>query len=192
MLTQAIGIRSTQAKVQIHSEAARIEIHNQAGQLSIESGPAQLSISSEPIRLEVDSTVPRQELGYYTPLALLAEMASYTATQVARAISSRLAEGAAMQHIENGGNAIRALAAQTNTQSFNEHQFIVTMLPHTPPAVRITPGAVNTDIRARAANVQFTARPPMISVVEGQRSIEVEAASLRMFVRDARTLDLTV
>jgi hypothetical protein len=192
MLTQAIAIRTTPARISIHSENARIEIHNQAGELSITSGPAEMSITTQPLSLQIDSTVPRQELGYFDPLALLADMVSYTKSQVAKAIADRVAAGDAMAHIERGGNAIAALAQQNAMRDYSEHQFIVTLLPHTPPALRFTPGSVSTNIRARLAQVQFTARPPMISVTEGQRSVEVEPSSLRIFVRDPRTLDLTV
>jgi hypothetical protein len=190
MLTEAIGVRSTPAKISIQSQNAQVEIHNQAAELTIDSGPAGMNISTTPLQLQIDSTVPRQECGYYTPLALSQDLANYSNTQAQRAVAARNADGAALQHIENGGGAFGRLARQNEMAQASSHEFIVTMIPRTPPAIYFTPGQVNLDIQPRQTQVQITARPPMITVRAEQRSIDVTPASLRLFVREPDTLDL--
>jgi hypothetical protein len=191
MLTQAIGIRSTPAQVNIQSQSAQIEIHNQPAELSIDSEPAALNINTTPGQLQIDSTVPRQECGYYTPLALSQDSSSYSYAQAQRAVAARNADGAALQKIEYGAGAFGRIARQNEMARASSHEFIVTMIPRTPPSIRYTPGQVNLDIQARQTRVQITARPPMITVRAEQRSIDVTPASLRLFVREPQTLDLS-
>lgn len=190
MLTQAIGVRSTPAKINIHSQLAQVEIHNQTAELSINSEPASMNISTTPLQLQIDSTVPRQECGYYTPLALLADLVSYSYSQARRAVAARIADGVALQQIEYGGGAFGRIAHQNQLAQASAREFIVTMIPRTPPAIRITPGQLNLEFQARQAQVQITPRPPMITVRAEQRSIDVTPASLRLFVREPQTLDL--
>ncbi len=192
MLTQAIGMHSSPAQVNITSQRAQIEIDNSPAQMSIEQGAAQMSIQSTPPQLTIDSTVPRQEMGYYNPLALLADIGSYSYTQAQRAVAARNAEGATLQRIENGSGAIAQLARQSMYARANARQFIVTMIPRTPPAVRVTPGQVDIAATATPARVQITAQPPMISVRPQQLQIDVTPASLELFVRDPSSLDLSV
>jgi hypothetical protein len=192
MLTQAIGIHSSPAKVNLTSQRAQIEIDNSPAQLAIESSRAQISIQSTPPQLQIDSTVPRQEMGYYDPLALLADMSRYSYSQARQAVAARNAEGAALQGIENGAGAIARLARQSMYQRANSRQFIVTMIPRTPPAIRFTPGQVNLQAAAPSVRVQITPQPPMITVRPQQLQIDVTPASLELYVRDPRSLDLTV
>lgn len=192
MLTQAIGIHSSPARVSLASRRAQIEIDNSPARMELSNGATQIRVHSTPGQLQIDSTVPRQEMGYFHPLALLAELGSYSYSQAQRAVAARNADGAALQRIENGGGAIAQLAWQRMYERANARQFIVTQIPRTPPAVRYTPGTVALSAEGQPTRVQITAQPPMISVRPQQLQIDVTPASLQLYVRDAQSLDMSV
>jgi hypothetical protein len=159
--------------------------------MRVESGPADVSIQTTPPRLEIDSTIPRQEMGYYQMLALLDEIVAYTLRQAQRGVADTVAAGDTLARIESGTDAIASLAFERMFVDYNDREFVVTLIPRTPPAIRFTPGQLSLDIRARQARVQIAARPPMITVRTERPEIEVTPAQQRFFVREPQTLDLT-
>lgn len=187
-----IGIRTTPAALSISRTMPRLSIQNRMADMSIESPAAEMGITSSGPTLEVDSTVPRQEMGYYHMLALLQEIVGYTGRQFERAVADIVASGNTLADNSTGQDMIAELSWQRMFVDINDREFIITCVPRTPPAIRITPGQARINILARRPRVQITPRPPIISVEVQPVRIEYSPSQIRFFVRNPGALDLTV
>lgn len=193
MLVMAgIGIRTTPGALSITRVPPRMEIENRPADLRIESPPAAFSVVSTPPVLTIDSTAARQELGYYQMLALLDEIVAYTGRQFERAMADIRASGYALADIGSGKNMIAELARQRMFVDMNDRQFVVAIVPRTPPAIRIKPGEVRVDATASRPRVQITAHPPIISIDVQPVRIAYTPGQIRFFLREPGALDLTV
>ena len=187
-----IGIRTMPGTLSITRTPPRLAIENRPAEMSIESEPASFEVASSLPTIEIDSTVPREEMGYYQMLALLQQIVAYTGRQFERALADISASGDALSDASSGRDMIAELAWQRMFVDINDREFIVTMIPRTPPAIRITPGQALVSARARAPRVQITARPPMISVEVQPVRIAYAPGQIRFFIRQPGALDLTV
>jgi hypothetical protein len=107
---------------------------------------ARVEITRTPPRLEVDSTVPREEMGYFTPLAYSREIVAHSLKQAQRGIADIVAAGYRMAAAESGENAIAALAVERQYIELSDTQIVLTYVPLTPPTIRFIPGELRIDV----------------------------------------------
>ena len=192
MLSELLAIRSTPAQIAIQTQRGGLIIEQRMADMAVSTPSADLSITRTPPRLEIDSTIPRQEMGYYQMLGLLHEIVAYTGRQFERAVADIVAQGDALQRIEDGGGAIAQLAWERMFVDMNDRVFVLTAIPCTPPAIRFTPGQLLIQTEPRRARIQIIAQPPMISVQAPEVRVEATWPELRFFLRAPGVLDLTV
>jgi hypothetical protein len=159
VLDAAIGIRSTPAQLALHSPPAQFSVQQRPAALSVERQAQPISISYQQPRISVDSTVPRQEEGYFQPVAYAGHNWQETAHISEENIAHIVQTGEAYRDSGERGHGVPRDQAGPPAADWN-----IAFIPRTPPEVRITPGNASIDIGYAPPRIQFQPQPPIVEV----------------------------
>ena len=190
-MSKVIGVRTTSPQMRITSRAAKVNIQNKPADLKIESPPAKVSVQSSRGQLQIDSTQARESMGYHTISAMADNIVGYANRQYDRGVADAVSDGDRMANSPQS-NVIAQLAFESMFMDYNDRQFVLAFIPKVPPSVRFTPGNTQVDFTQNRPRVQVRPNRPMINVEPGTRSFEVSPGSIRIYLREPSTLDLTV
>ena len=130
-------------------------------------------------------------MGYFTLSALADDIVGYAKRQKDRGIADVVGDGDRMANSPQS-NVIAQLAFESMFMDYNDRQFVLAFIPKVPPKVSFTPGNTQVNFTQNRPKVQVRPNRPMINVEQGSTSTEVSPGSIRIFLREPSTLDLTV
>lgn len=115
-----IQIRTTKAILGLHIEKPIQHIEQPKADLYIEQPPATLTIDSRPARLTIDQSKAWSDMGLIGPLASAREFSQEGRQALLEGIARRAQEGDQLMKIENGGNAIAAIATEKGLHPYKK------------------------------------------------------------------------
>ncbi|GCD81146.1 DUF6470 family protein [Parageobacillus thermoglucosidasius] len=115
-----IQIRTTKAILGLHIEKPIQHIEQPKADLSIEQKPATLTIDSKPARLTIDQSKAWRDMELLNPFDSTRKFAEEGRESLLEGIARRAQEGDQLMKIENGGNAIAAIAAEKGFHPYKQ------------------------------------------------------------------------
>lgn len=110
-----IQIQTTKAQLGLNIQKPQQHIEQPKADLQIRQPEAEISIHTTRGQLHIDSSQARRDLGLVGPLEATRNYAQKGKQAVLAGIARRAREGEQLASIENGGNAIQAIAASKAT-----------------------------------------------------------------------------
>lgn len=157
-----IGINYTQPQMEIVSKPADMEITQT---------PPSLDIIIDYPQVHVDLTAARADIGYKPIVPFATEQANRGQASALESINRIAQEGDSLARSAGKGREIIGEIAWNN--AFDNYEFNVDMIPHSPPGIRVSGGI---DVNYNPGRVQLNIRPntPEIQFVPGNIKIYLE------------------
>lgn len=168
MKLDQIQIRTTDEKIDLNITSAQVQLQSTPVQVKIEQPAAILEIHSKAAKLLIDQSQAWRDLGLYTPLEAGKNIAKKGMQDVAAGIARRASEGNQLMQIENGGDALNAIAKQSQKPL------------HPQMAIKWAPsvGAVKIKYAPGLLDINITAQKPKFDVRLGDVSVQYTAGDV--------------
>ncbi len=108
--------------------------------------PAQISISSRRGSIEIDSSQGRREMGYLSMRELSEDLRDRGLRAASAATAAIAGRGDSfVASLRGGGNAVASMAFDGMLRDVYESEFRFNIVPLSPPAIYVDPGAMSID-----------------------------------------------
>lgn len=164
-----IQIQTTKAKLGLNIENPQQRIKQPTADLQIRQPAAEVSIRTTDGQLHIDSSQARRDLGLIGPLESSRNYAQKGKQAVLAGIARRAREGEQLASIENGGNAIQALAASKATPQ--KKALGIKFVPSVGSVkTTYTPASVDINVQTNKAQIDATVNKPVHNYTPGKVS----------------------
>jgi hypothetical protein len=178
VLDYQIGIRSSPGQLSLHSGPASFSVQQRAATVSIEHEHQPFSIANGLSTLSIDSTACREETGYYQPVSYAHHLWQETAQISAANIAQIVQTGDALTASAQRGHGVPREPAGNPPRDWT-----IDSLPHSLPAIRITPGQTTVSIGYLPARIQISPQPPIVRVQAQPVAVDYQPGALDIYVR---------
>ena len=141
--------------------------------LQIKQSAAEVTIRTTNSQLNIDSSQARRDLGLIGPLESSRNYAQKGKQAVLAGIARRAREGEQLASIENGGNAIQAIAASKATPQ--KKALGIKFVPSIGSVkTTYTPASIDINVQTNKAQISATVNKPIHNYTQGKGGIKHE------------------
>ncbi|ADG83628.1 DUF6470 family protein [Thermincola potens] len=182
-ITQQFG------QIGINYAQARMDIRTGQADMQLITAPPEMEIKIDYPRVHIDQTQALADIGYKKVIALEAEQAHEGQATVLSGIERVAREGDSLARSAGRGTALIADIAWQN--SFDNRDYNVAAIPHTPPKIWFT-GGININVRPGNVRLQVNPNFPEIKFAPGKVNIYLEQEPLLKIETTGTYLDLVI
>jgi len=156
-----LDIRTTNAKVNMSQPPADFEI---------ERKQPKLIMQTDRLQIRIDQKECFNESGLMSPEALSNHLAQLGKRGVMDGIARRVSEGERLASVENGGNALAAIA---KGNSYPTYQISMVTMPRSRPKIDFVGGELDIRVEEGYININFRPNSPQAEYQPGRVDIQV-------------------
>jgi len=159
------------AKIDIQVQRGSLEMEQKPADLEIEQPKAQVTMERKPPQLTIDQTKAREDVGYKSVARATEDAATEGEQAVLEGIARRGQERQELLQIQNGGNAIAAIA-KNNRQHIK--QFGIGWIPSSNSVeISYNPGELNISIEAQKPIINSKINKPEMTFTPSKVNIQM-------------------
>lgn len=168
-----IRLQSISAQIGIHTTKGQQIIEQKQADVSIQQPKADLTIETTPSQLTIDQTEAWADMDLKHISRRIDEAAQRGYQDWLKGIERRMHEGRQLRRIQDGGNAIAAIAKQRTTKPIQPAN--IDFIPK-PGSVKFDyqPSKANIDVKINKPIIDIRANKPLINYEPGNVDIELE------------------
>ncbi|MHB9093450.1 MAG: DUF6470 family protein [Eubacteriales bacterium] len=140
--------------LRITQQFAQLSINYIQSQIEINSRPADMEINNPPVQIHIDYTEPLAEIGYQKIVPFEAANANRGQIAVLQGIARVAREGDSLARSAGTGWSIIGEIAWN--KRFDQRDFNVDYVPHTPPEIWFTGGQPSINVQPHFPEMQVT------------------------------------
>ncbi|MDF2065826.1 DUF6470 family protein [Bacillus sp. Cr_A10] len=164
-----IQIQTTKGQLGLNIEKPSQHIEQPKADLQIRQPAAEVSIRTTDGQLHIDSSQARRDLGLIAPLEFSRNYAQKGRQAVLSGIARRAREGEQLASIENGGNAIQAIAASKVIPQ--KKALGIKFVPSIGSVkTTYTPASIDINVQTNKAQISATVNKPIHNYTQGKVS----------------------
>jgi hypothetical protein len=183
VLDQAIAIRTTPGRLAISQGPARLAVQQPPAQVAIEQQTQPFAIRTRRAQVSVDSTVPRQEAGYFQPVAYSQHSREESIAASQEAIAQTVQTGDALRESAQRGHSV-----PRQTAGNPQHDWKIAFKPQSRPKIDFSEPSTSIDIGYAPPRIQISPRRPIVEVQAESTTVAYTPGSLSIHLRPAGIL----